>query len=122
MWGGGRPPRGALTPLEFAGGRGSPRARAPPFAAEQVFHTLERAYGKPASMVFERFEAAAVASASVAQVHFAVLPGGREGAGENLQAGGAPAPVDDNSFLHFGARVMEAPRKDGRRLQPRGGG
>ena len=45
----------------------------PPFSKELVLRTLERVYGKPADQVFLEFDSIPVASASVAQVHFAKL-------------------------------------------------
>jgi len=50
--------------------------RVPPFPSEQVLATLARAYGKPVDQVFKSFDLTPVASASVAQVHFAHLPDG----------------------------------------------
>src|SRR5512139_1549739 len=59
----------------------------PPFPAEQVVETLERSYGKPYAEVFHAFDLTPVASASVAQVHFAELPDGREVAVKVLRPG-----------------------------------
>src|SRR5688572_18202712 len=52
----------------------------PPFSWPEVAATLDRAYGRPHAEVFRSIESVPVASASVAQVHFAVLPDGREAA------------------------------------------
>ena len=59
----------------------------PPFAWEEVAATLERAYGRPRTQVFATFDAVPIASASVAQVHFATLPDGREVAVKILRPG-----------------------------------
>src|ERR1700730_573116 len=48
----------------------------PPFPSEQVIATLTRFYGRPVDSVFKSFDRAPIASASVAQVHFAELPDG----------------------------------------------
>jgi hypothetical protein len=66
---------------------GALQDRVPPFSTSEALATLERAYGKPVDEVFLRFEREAVASASVAQVHFAVLPDGREVAVKILRPG-----------------------------------
>ena len=84
-----------------------------------MFRTLELAYGRPASEVFERFDPVAVASASVAQVHFAVLPGGREVAVKILRPGIAPVIEEDIALLNIAAGLIERLWKDGRRLKPR---
>ena len=47
--------------------------RVPPFPSEEARALLEAHYGKPLEAVFARFERDPVASASVAQVHFAEL-------------------------------------------------
>src|SRR5258706_4402384 len=108
-----------LIPLDIADELAKLQDQVPPFAAAQVFQTLERAYGKPASAVFERFDPAAVASASVAQRHFAVLPGGREVAVKILRPGIARVIVEDIALLNVAASLIEKLWADGRRLKPR---
>src|SRR5262249_30865652 len=48
----------------------------PPFPSHIVVAILERVYGRPVDQVFKAFDRTPVASASVAQVHFAELPNG----------------------------------------------
>jgi len=108
-----------LIPLDIADELAKLQDQVPPFPAEQVFQTLERAYGKPAAEVFERFDPVAVASASVAQVHFAVLPGGREVAVKVLRPGIDRIIVEDIALLNVAAGLIERLWKDGRRLKPR---
>ena len=60
------------------------------FAPELALAALEAAYGRPADQVFASFTREPVASASVAQVHFAILPaehGGKEVAVKILRPG-----------------------------------
>lgn len=52
--------------------------RVPPFPTEEALAQLHEAYGKPVDEVFARFDREPVASASIAQVHFAELPDGTE--------------------------------------------
>src|SRR6266702_4089983 len=46
----------------------------PPFAWDEVAARLALAYGRPWNEVFRTFDTTPVASASIAQVHFATLP------------------------------------------------
>ena len=48
------------------------------FAFRDVERTFQAEFGRAPEEIFDRFERAPIASASVAQVHRAVLPGGRE--------------------------------------------
>jgi ubiquinone biosynthesis protein len=90
----------------------------PPFSWEEVQATLARAYGKPHGEVFATFESVPVASASVAQVHFATLPDGREVAVKILRPGIQSVIAKDVALLHALAGVVGRSR-DGRRLRPR---
>ncbi len=108
-----------LIPLDIADELAKLQDQVPAFPAEQVFATLTRAYGKPAAEVFERFDPVAIASASVAQVHLAVLPGGREVAVKILRPGIARIIVEDIALLGVAAGLIERLWVDGRRLKPR---
>src|SRR5512135_2476166 len=65
-----------LVPLDIADELAKLQDRVPPFPSNQAIATLEAAYRKPLADVFAEFEATPVASASVAQVHFARLMNG----------------------------------------------
>jgi ubiquinone biosynthesis protein len=108
-----------LIPRDIADELAKLQDRVPPFPAEQVNRTLERSYRQPVERVFEHFEPIAVASASVAQVHFATLPGGREVAVKVLRPGIAPIIAEDVALLDAAAALMEKLWADGRRLKPR---
>jgi ubiquinone biosynthesis protein len=60
-----------------------------------------------------------VASASVAQVHLAVLPGGVEAAVKILRPGMLPVIGEDLALLNTAAGLIERFSADGRRLKPR---
>jgi ubiquinone biosynthesis protein len=92
--------------------------RVPPFPSEQVVQTLERVYGRPVEAVFAQFDLRPVASASVAQVHFARLPDGREVAVKVLRPGIAAVIGKDIALLDTAAGLLEAVWADGRRLRP----
>ncbi|HEX7952685.1 MAG TPA: ubiquinone biosynthesis regulatory protein kinase UbiB, partial [Burkholderiales bacterium] len=108
-----------LLPLDIADELAKLQDQVPPFPVDQVYRTLERTYRLPVSQVFERFDAVAIASASVAQVHLAVLPGGREVAVKVLRPGIARVIDEDVALLNVAASLIEKLWADGRRLKPR---
>ena len=67
-----------LMPADLADELAKLQDAVPPFPAEQARALVEKAFGKPIDALFASFEADPVASASIAQVHFAVLKDGRE--------------------------------------------
>jgi len=93
--------------------------RVPPFPAAQARVLVERAYGRPIEAVFASFEAEPVASASIAQVHFATLKDGRDVAVKVLRPGMLAVIDDDLSLMRTLARWVERLSEDGRRLKPR---
>ena len=79
----------------------------PPFPAQEVVETLDRAYGKPYTEVFRKFDLTPVASASVAQVHFAELPDGREVAVKILRPRIVETINNDTGLLYVVAGLIE---------------
>ena len=108
-----------LLPLDIADELAKLQDQVPPFASEQVLLSLARVYGKPADQVFLKFDPLPVASASVAQVHFAVLQDGKEAAVKILRPGIASIITKDLALLDIGAGLIEALWEDGKRLRPR---
>ncbi len=96
--------------------------RVPPFPSAQAVVLIETAYGKPLSDVFASFELEPIASASVAQVHFARLheqDGGHEVAVKILRPGLKSVIEHDLALLDTGAWLLEKVWADGKRLKPR---
>src|SRR5476649_772545 len=60
-----------LLPTDIADELAKLQNQVPPIAPELALAAIEHAYGKPVAEVFAEFDAVAIASASVAQVHFA---------------------------------------------------
>ncbi|MGB5079293.1 MAG: ubiquinone biosynthesis regulatory protein kinase UbiB [Burkholderiales bacterium] len=108
-----------LLPADLADELAKLQDRVPPFPAEFALAEVERALGKPVAELFERFEREPVASASVAQVHFAVLPGGTEAAVKIQRPGMLPVILKDLALLDAAAGLVERFWADGRRLRPR---
>ncbi len=108
-----------LVPLDLADELAQLQDRVPPFPSVQAIATLEAAYKRPLSDVFAEFDATPVASASVAQVHFARLHDGTAVAVKVLRPGIAPVIAHDVSLLYAAAGLLEKLFADGKRLRPR---
>jgi ubiquinone biosynthesis protein len=113
-----------LLPLDVADELARLQDRVPPFPAEQSAAMIEAALGCRIEDRFEQFEPQPVASASIAQVHFARLrPRGgeasRDVAIKVLRPGMLKVIEDDLTLLHTLARWVERISADGRRLKPR---
>jgi ubiquinone biosynthesis protein len=108
-----------LLPADLADELAKLQDQVPPFAGELALAEVERAFGKPIAEVFEQFDTTPVASASVAQVHLAVLHGGTEAAVKILRPGMLPVIGDDLALLDTAAGLVERFSADGRRLKPR---
>ena len=91
----------------------------PPFPGREAMALVERAFRRPITEIFASFDEQPVASASIAQVHFAVLKDGREVAVKVLRPGMLPVIEGDLALLRQAAGWVERWSEDGRRLRPR---
>ena len=96
--------------------------RVPPFDSAIAIATIERAFGRPLNEIFVSFESVPVASASIAQVHFATLRD-RQGqlhdvAVKVLRPGMLPVIDKDLGLMKMMAGWVEL-SADGKRLKPR---
>jgi ubiquinone biosynthesis protein len=108
-----------LLPADLADELAKLQDKVPPFPAAQARALVEKAFGRPIDSIFESFDAEPVASASIAQVHFATLKGGREVAVKVLRPGMLAAIDDDLALLGTLAAWVERLSADGKRLKPR---
>ncbi len=108
-----------LIPLDIADELALLQDQVPPFPSVEAIATLEATYKKPLAEVFAEFNATPVASASVAQVHFARLHDGTAVAVKVLRPGIAPVIAHDVSLLYAAAGLIEKLFADGKRLRPR---
>ena len=108
-----------LLPADIADELAQLQDNVPPFPGAQSVAIVERAFGKAVTEVFSSFDTEPVASASIAQVHFAVLKNGREVAVKVLRPGMLRAIDDDIALLHRMAHWIERASDDGKRLKPR---
>ena len=93
--------------------------RVPPFDSGLAVAMIEKSFGRPLSQIFASFDLTPIASASIAQVHFAVLPNGREVAVKVLRPNMKPAIEKDLALMHMMAGWVESASADGKRLKPR---
>ena len=97
--------------------------RVPPFPTEVAIATIERAFKRPVDSIFASFEREPIASASIAQVHFATLRDRqgqlKEVAVKVLRPGMLPVIEKDLALMRMMAGWIESASADGRRLKPR---
>jgi ubiquinone biosynthesis protein len=108
-----------LIPPDIADELAQLQDNVPPFPAAQARELIEKAFGKSIETMFASFEAEPVASASIAQVHFATLQDGREVAVKVLRPNMLSVIDDDISLMRTLARWIERLSADGKRLKPR---
>ncbi|MBV6273342.1 ubiquinone biosynthesis regulatory protein kinase UbiB [Alcaligenaceae bacterium CGII-47] len=108
-----------LVPLDIAEELARLQDRVPPFPSAQAAAIIETALGSSPHTLFKHFETDPVASASIAQVHFAVLHDGRDVAVKVLRPGMREAIEKDLTLMRAIAGLVERVAHDGRRLKPR---
>ena len=112
-----------LLPLDLANELAHLQDRVPPFDSQLAVATIERALGRPLGELFVSFDHTPVASASVAQVHFAVIKDRtgheREVAVKVLRPDMLRVIDKDLALMRMMAGWVENLSADGKRLKPR---
>jgi ubiquinone biosynthesis protein len=112
-----------LLPPDIADELAHLQDRVPPFPSDAAVTIIERAFGRPLNEVFVDFTHKPVASASIAQVHFAVIKDRhgvtREVAVKVLRPGMLAVIDKDLSLLRMMAAWVDRLSADGKRLKPR---
>jgi ubiquinone biosynthesis protein len=108
-----------LLPPDIADELAKLQDQVPPFPGELAVAQIEREFGRPLARVYASFDPQPVASASVAQVHFATLPDGKEVAVKILRPNILPVVQRDLALLDSAALLIERVFADGPRLKPR---
>lgn len=108
-----------LLPADIANELAKLQDRVPPFAPELAVAEITRALGRPPDQLFAEFEREPVASASIAQVHFAKLHDGREVAVKVLRPNMLRTIENDLALMRVAAGLVERLWADGKRLKPR---
>ena len=106
-----------LLPHDIADELAKLQDQVPPFSTEIVLTTLEKVYDQKITDLFLKFDEKPIASASVAQVHFAVLHDGTEVAVKVLRQNIAPIIAHDIDLMDTGAWLAESLWPDGKRLK-----
>ncbi len=107
-----------LLPLDVADELAKLQDTVPPFPAEEAKEILNAAYGKPVDEVFRRFDFEPLAAASIAQVHSAQMPNGKEVVLKVLRPGVQEKIESDLGVLHMIARLADKYWEHGKRLRP----
>ena len=89
----------------------------PPFPEQQSIELIEQALGKSVQELFASFETTPMASASVAQIHSAVLHGGEQVVVKVVRPDIEPVIRQDIALMRTLARLIHKYLPDGRRLR-----
>ena len=112
-----------LLPADVADELAFLQDRVPPFDPAIAMATIERAFRRPVDTIFATFEREPVASASIAQVHFATLRDRqgltREVAVKVLRPGMLPVIENDLALMRMMAGWVGNLSSDAKRLKPR---
>lgn len=116
-----------LVPPDIANELTALQDQVPPFSGTDVIAILDRVYGNTQGgryqAVFSEFDLTPVASASIAQVHFATIGcgklAGRDVAVKIVRPGIAETIGRDVALLYVIADLVEVAFEDGKRLRPR---
>lgn len=108
-----------LLPQDIADELAKLQDQVPPFSYELALSTLEREYDQKVEKVFFKFDETPIASASVAQVHLAVLHDGTEVAVKILRPNLNSIIMHDIALMDTGAWLAETLWSDGKRLKLR---
>lgn len=92
--------------------------RVKPFDSQRAIEQITQALGKPIDVLFQAFDHAPLAAASIAQVHRAVLPCGKNVVVKVLRPHLKERLAQDIALLYRLARWLPRLWKEGRRLQP----
>lgn len=108
-----------LMPTDIADELAKLQDQVPPFEGDAAVRIVEQALRKPITELYASFDRTPIASASIAQVHYATLHSGREVAVKVLRPNILPVIEKDIALLNTMAVWVERIFADGKRLKPR---
>ena len=109
-----------LLPPDIADEMAKLQDQVAPFDSDIAVARIEAALGRPLSEAFAGFEREPLASASIAQVHAATLPDGKDVVVKVLRPGIAQHIEDDLSLLRLLARIAERHHPNADKIRPQG--
>jgi ubiquinone biosynthesis protein len=107
-----------LLPADIADELARLQDNVPPFPQQQSIAIIEKALGRPVTELFASFETTPMASASVAQVHGAVLHSGESVVVKVVRPDIEPVIRQDISLMFTLAKLVARYHPEGRRLRP----
>ncbi len=107
-----------LIPAAFARELAQLQDQVPPFPGDEAVAIIEEALGQPTRELFSEFSVTPLASASIAQVHAARLPDGRQVVTKVIRPGIESVIRRDTRLLRSLAAWMERLIPESRRLHP----
>ncbi len=108
-----------LMPPDIADELAKLQDRVPSFDPDLAIAQIVKSLGAHPDQLFASFDRVPVASASIAQVHFAILKDGREAAVKVLRPGMKAAIDSDVALMQIAAGWLEFLWSDGKRLKPK---
>ena len=108
-----------LMPADLADELARLQDRVPPFDSDLAIAQITKSLGAHPEQLFASFERTPVASASIAQVHFATLKNGKEVAVKVLRPGMKKSIDEDVALMHIAAGWIGRIWADSKRLKPR---
>ncbi len=108
-----------LMPPDVADELAKLQDRVPPFDSDLAIAQIKLSLGAHPDELFAQFEREPVASASIAQVHFATLKNGKQVAVKVLRPGMKKSIDEDVALMHIAADWVERLWADGKRLKPK---
>lgn len=108
-----------LIPPDIANELAKLQDQVPPFAFSQVEKVITEAFKQPIATLFSQFDKTPIASASVAQVHFAHLPDGQPVAVKVLRPNINQTIAKDLRLMDTIAWALQAMSKEAKQLKPR---
>ncbi|MGJ9418978.1 ubiquinone biosynthesis regulatory protein kinase UbiB [Massilia sp. CMS3.1] len=108
-----------LMPQDIADELALLQDRVPPFPSDLAIAQIKLSLGAHPDQLFAAFDPVPVASASIAQVHFATLKNGKEVAVKVLRPGMKKLIDEDVALMHVATALLEKVWAESRRLKPR---
>ncbi|MBZ2205802.1 ubiquinone biosynthesis regulatory protein kinase UbiB [Massilia soli] len=108
-----------LMPFDIADELALLQDRVPPFPSDLAIAQITRSLRAHPDQLFASFERTPVASASIAQVHFATLKNGKEVAVKVLRPGMKRLIDEDVALMHVAVDLMSRVWSESKRLKPK---